>query len=84
MPKESADLDVGNTNSPRCSPKVWITSLNSHSARFQSRTIYCFSFNASRNRKVPSQMGQTLTVDLISRLALHWGHLTLWNFAFLE
>jgi len=30
MSKESADLDVGNTNSPRCSPKVCITSLNSH------------------------------------------------------
>ena len=64
--------------------KLWITSLISHSARFQLRTIYCFSFNASKNRRVPSQMGQTLTEDLISRLALDWGHLTLWNFAFLE
>jgi hypothetical protein len=46
-------------------------------ARFQLRTIYCFSCNASKNRRVPSQMGQILTVDLISRLALHRGHLTL-------
>ena len=29
-------------------------------------------------------MGQTLTLGLISRLALHWEHLTLWNFAFLK
>jgi len=64
--------------------KMWITSLNSHFARFQLRTIYGLSFDASRNRREPLQMGQTLTVGLISRLALHWGHLTLWNFAFLE
>ena len=36
-----------------------ITSLNSHFARFQSRTIYCFSFNTSGNRREPAQMGQT-------------------------
>ena len=45
MSKESVDLAVRNTNSPRFSPEVCITSLNSHlpSKRFKTRYGSWFS-----------------------------------------